>query len=448
MDSSSPAAPEGAQGPLSAAERAEYARLRRAAAVRHRRLRYAATSVLLVLAFVLAPLGVVASWLDSQIANTDRYVQTVAPLARNPAVQDAVTNRVTTKVVSYIDTAKVTDALKRALQKTGTPPAVVDKADLLAGALKSGATSAVHAVANKVVTSDQFADVWNAANRRAHAAVVNVLTGKGGSAVEAKGNTISLNIGTAIDQVQKKLVDEGFKRADKIPDINKTVVLVKTDKLNKAQNAMRLLGIVGVWLPVLVVGLAALAVWSGPSHRIAMMSAAAGIGVMMVVLLVALAFSRAKYLDSVGPRVQSPQAAAAVYDDLVRFLQQSTRTVLVLSVIILIAGYLYGPGRGARWIRSVTLRGTECAGRGLARGGLRTNGPGRWLDGHRGWTTGIVIGAGVLALLLWNFPTPGVVALVLGIVVFVLLLLGILAAGRTAPVPPGPGPGPPVGDGG
>src|SRR5205807_9871478 len=100
-------------------------------------------------------------WLDSQIANTDRYVQTVAPLARNPAVQDAVTNRVTTKVVSYIDTAKVTDALKRALQKTGTPPAVVDKADLLAGALKSGATSAVHAVVNKVVTSDQFADVWN-----------------------------------------------------------------------------------------------------------------------------------------------------------------------------------------------------------------------------------------------------------------------------------------------
>ncbi|MFJ9849407.1 hypothetical protein [Streptomyces sp. NPDC101150] len=433
-------APGGHQGPLSAAERADYERLRRAAGMRHRRLRYAATSLLLVLTFVLAPLGVVAAWVDSQISDTGRYVQTVAPLAKDPAVQSAVTNRVTDKVVSYIDTAKITAALERALRKTGAPPVVVDRSGLLAGALKSGATSAVRAVVNKVVTSDQFADVWNIANRRAHAAMVNVLTGKGGSAVEAKGNTISLDIGTAIKQVQTKLVDKGFKNADKIPDIDKTVVLVKTDKLNKAQNLMRLLSIVGVWLPVLVIVLAALAVWSGPSHRVAMMSAGGGVGVMMALFLVALAFARGKYLDSVGPKVQSPDAAAAVYDDLVRFLQQSTRTVLVIAVIVLVAGYLYGPGRGARRIRSVAVRGTDTAGRGLARAGLRTGGAGGWLDRHRGWTTGIVIGAGALALVLWNFPTPGAVALVLGIVVLVLVVLGVLAAARSAPAPPGSAP--------
>ncbi|MGG7575647.1 hypothetical protein [Streptomyces sirii] len=440
MDSSSAAAPtpEGPEGPLSAAERVEYTRLRRAADMRHRRLRYVVTCMLLALSFILAPLGVIAAWVDSQMSDTARYVQTVAPLAKDPAVQSAVTNRVTNKIVSYINTEEVTAALTRALQKTGAPPIVVDKADVLAGALKSGATSAVRAVVNKVVTSDQFADVWDAANRRAHMAMVNVLTGEGGSAVEAKGDTISLDIGTVISQVQKKLVDEGFKNADKIPDIDKSIVLVKTDQLSKAQNAMRLLNIVGVWLPVLVIVLAALAVWSGPSHRVAMMSASVGIGVMMVVLLIALSFARGKYLDSVQPKVQSPQAAAAVYDELVRFLQQSTRTVLVIAVIVLIAGYLYGPGRGARWIRSAAERGTESAGRGLARAGLRTGGAGRWLDGHRGWTTGIVIGAGVLTLFLWNFPTPGVVALVLGIVVLVMLILGILAAARTAPAPPGP----------
>jgi hypothetical protein len=47
---------------------------------------------------------------------------------------------------------------------------------------------------------------------------------------------------------------------------------------------------------------------------------------------------------------------------------------------------------------------------------------------------------------LWNYPTPGAVALILGIVVLVLIVLGILAAasgperrppadGRSTPVP-------------
>ncbi|MEU9117699.1 hypothetical protein AB0D04_39715 [Streptomyces sp. NPDC048483] len=426
---------------MSATERAEYEHLRRAAGIRHRRLRYAVTSLLLVLAFVLAPLSVVATWVDSQVSDTNQYVQTVAPIGKAPAVQSALTNRVTDRVVSYINTDEITAALTRALQKAGAPPAVVDRSGALAGALKSGVTNVVHGVVNKVVTSDQFENAWDNANRRAHAAVVNVLTGEGGSAVEAKGNTISLNIGTVIKEVQKKLVAAGFEKADKIPDIDKSIVLVKTDKLNKAQDAMRLLNIVGVWLPVLVVVLAALAVWVGPAHRVAMMSAGVGIGVMMVLLLIALAFFRQKYLDSIQPTVQSPDAASVVYDNLVRFLQQSTRTVLVIAVIVVIAGYLYGPGRGARAIRRATVRATESAGRLLARVGLRTGGMGRWLDGHRSWTTGIVFVAGIVALFLWNYPTPGCVAIVLGLGVLVLAILGLLAAARTVPAPAVTGPG-------
>ncbi|WP_250287131.1 hypothetical protein [Streptomyces atroolivaceus] len=64
----------------------------------------------------------------------------------------------------------------------------------------------------------------------------------------------------------------------------------------------------------------------------------------------------------------------------------------------------------------------------MARHGLRTGATGRWLGAHSKWTSGIVVAGGTLALALWNHPTPGAVALVLGIVVLVLALLGILAA--------------------
>ncbi|WP_171169665.1 hypothetical protein [Streptomyces sp. I05A-00742] len=423
--------PPSGDGPLLPGERDDYARLREREALHHRRLRYAATSVLLIFAFVLSPLAVVATWVNSQVSDTDRYVQTVAPLAKEPAVQNAVTDRLTTRVVDNVDVKGITDALGDALAKADTPPAVVDKSHLLAGPLKNALTTAVHDAVDKVITSDQVAQLWDQANRRAHAAVVKTLTGEGNSAVEAKGDAVVLDIGTVVDQVKQKLVDEGYGKAADIPDVDKTITLFRTDKLDDAQDAMRLLNLVGVWLPVTVVVLAALAVWTAPAHRVTLMTAAIGVGVMMIVLLVGLAVARRLYLDSVPPTALPPDAAASVYDTFVRFLRNATGTVLVTAVITALAGYLYGPGRGARFTRSVTTRATGATGRAMARSGLRTGATGHWLETHRRWTTGIVIAAAALALFLWNYPTAAVVALTLGIAVLVLAILAILGAAST-----------------
>jgi hypothetical protein len=433
MAPSSPSASEGPdrpeqERPLSAAERAEFDRLRKAAAVRHRRLRYTGASILLLVAFLLAPLAVVATWVDSEISDTDRYIETVAPIASEPAVQDVVTDRLTNRVVGNVDVDAITESLAAALRQAGAPPVVVDNVPALADPLRNALTDAVHDVVSRVVTSDQFAQAWEEANRRAHAAVVKVLTGEGTSAVQAQGDTIVLDIGTVVDNVKQRLVDAGFEKAADIPDVDRTVSLLQTDKLQKAQDTMRLLDVLGTWLPVVALALAALAVWVAPAHRVALMSAAIGIGVMMIALLIGLAVMRRVYLDSVPPATLPQDAAATIFDMLVRFLRQGTRTVLVIAVITALAAYLYGPGRGARAVRSGTARSTGATGRALARAGLHTGSTGRWLDTHRGWTTGVVIAAGALVLLLWNYPTPASVALVLGIVVLVLALLSILAA--------------------
>jgi hypothetical protein len=75
---------------------------------------------------------------------------------------------------------------------------------------------------------------------------------------------------------------------------------------------------------------------------------------------------------------------------------------------------------------------------------MNTGATGRWLAGHRSWTTGVVIGGGALALILWNYPTVGAVVLVVGLVLLVLVLLAVLAAAagqaRAAAHPDGAGP--------
>ena len=93
--------------------RAENARL---AAKVGRRLRWrsACAWLLLVLGCGLAVLALVALWLRTTMLDTDRYVETVAPIAAEPAVQDAVADKLETAIFSRIDFAALArEALKR-----------------------------------------------------------------------------------------------------------------------------------------------------------------------------------------------------------------------------------------------------------------------------------------------------------------------------------------------
>ncbi|MEV4788157.1 hypothetical protein AB0K53_22360 [Streptomyces tuirus] len=417
---------------MTAEERAEYERLRRHAAVRHRRARRAGACLLLVLTLLLAPLAVVAAWVQDTVSDTDRYVETVAPLASEPPVQGVMINRLTDRVVNNVDVGAVTDALVRTLQDSGAPPRVVDGAASLEGPLRDAVRTVVDRTVTGVITSDAFQQVWEGANRRSHAAVVNMLTGDREGALTSEDGTVQLDVGEIVDQVRQRLVDAGFDKAAAIPDADRTITLFETEQLDKAQDAMRLLDVLGAWLPVLTVVLAALAVWTAPAHRVMLMITATGVGVMMVVLFVALAVLRRAYLNSVPPAALPGDAAAAVYDTFVRFLRDSALTLLVVSVITALVGYLYGPGRLARVVRTVADRGTAATGRALEHAGVRTGAVGRLLADHRPWITGVVMAAGALALVFWNHPTVGAVALVLGIALAVLIILGVLAAAGPA----------------
>ncbi|MGW3819815.1 hypothetical protein [Streptomyces sp. NPDC005046] len=380
----------------------------------------------------MAPISVVATWVHSEATDIDRYEQTVSPLARDPAVQDLIIDRVTDGLVHKIDLRKITDTLADTLADHDAPRFLVDAARSLDEELKGGLRAGVRYTVARVVTSEAFAKAWDSMHRSAHTAATNVLTGEGGGALEVKGDTITLNVGPVIEELQEQLIGVPLVGAEDIPGADKSIVLVHNDHLSEARDAARWLGVVGPWLPLAVVVLAGLGIWAAPSRRVALMAAGIGIGAMMCGLLIGLAVMRQIYLDAVPPAAQSQDAAAALYDTLVRFLRQTILTVLLTVLLTVIAGYLYGPGRGAAAVRAAAARCTQTAGHALARMGLKPGAVGRWLRNHRPLTTGVVIGAGILALFLWNYPTPASVALVLLVVVVVQAVLGVLAAADAA----------------
>ena len=78
--------------------------------------------VLIVLGCVLAPLGGVAVWARNQVTKTDRYVRTVASLASDPAIQQAIADQITTQIFTYIDVQALTNQALDALTERGLRP--------------------------------------------------------------------------------------------------------------------------------------------------------------------------------------------------------------------------------------------------------------------------------------------------------------------------------------
>ena len=62
-----------------------------------------------------------ATWAKGQINDTDRYIETVGPLACDPDVQEAIAARVEQVIFSYLDIDAATEELVAAINQQGLP---------------------------------------------------------------------------------------------------------------------------------------------------------------------------------------------------------------------------------------------------------------------------------------------------------------------------------------
>ncbi|GLX23485.1 hypothetical protein [Streptomyces lavendulae] len=402
-----------------AALRARVLALEAAAAApppRRHRTRSLLGAVLIVLGCVLAPLGILASWTSDIAGDTDRYVTTVAPLASDPDVQAAVANRVTGAVMEHIDLpALLEDAAP------GQRPLLEKALGRLGGSLEGALSSFVREKAQEVVASDAFGTVWTDANRAIHTSLVRALTGSEEGAVRIKNDSVTLDLAPVIEQVKQRLVQSGLGAAKKIPEIPTDFTLLQSEDIGRARTGFRLLQLAGAWLPVLAVLLAAGGVLLRARWRRALIAAALGFAAAALLLGTALTVFRTVYLNAL-PDTVSQAAAGSVYDAMVHLLRLAVRTVAVLGVVVALATWLTGPGRGAGAVRAVWHSGITAT-RGTAdRLGLRTGPVGPFVHRHRTATTWTLVAAAVVAYAVWPHPTGWVVV---GFALALLLALAV-----------------------
>jgi hypothetical protein len=378
--------------------------------------------VLIVLGCVLAPLSVVAVWTANQVSDTNRYIANIEPLIHEPAVQNALTDRITTEVTSRLNVQGLATGAANALTQRGLTR-VGDLLNNFSGQLASAVNGFIHTQVAKIVASPQLARLWIQVNRTVHAQLVKALSGQGNGAITISNNQVVLNLGPFINLVKRDLAGRGLTIITKIPSVNPTLALFSAKYLVKAQNGYRLLNNLKIVLPILTLVLIGAGVYVARSHRRALIGAGLGFAVSMVILGLGLTIFRGIYLNSVPSSVLPADAAAVLYDTLVRFIRDGLRVLLVVGLIVAIAAFFTGPSVTAvRTRRGITSGFNWVRARGEG-AGVSTGPVGQWTYTHRRALRITAVAIAALVFVFWSQPT-WVTALVIAIVL--LLVLGLI----------------------
>ena len=301
---------------------------------------------LIVLGCLLAVLSVVAIWLNRRVVDTNAYVDTVAPLAADPSVQAAVSQRITDELFTAVDVqGRIAEAL---------PPQV----SFIAGPATTELEGFVNKQVLKIVQSSEFQDIWVEANRRAHDLVMQVLLGEDQTVIQAQDNAIVLDLSVLVEKVKARLSEAGitFFEGSDLGESAGTYTLVENDNLSSIQQLLKLLDTLAWVLPVLAIASFAGATWSSTRRWRTLIWIGVGLALAAMVAQFGIAELRRAYIDSLSTGEPSYSAAIATFDLVLSTFREGLRYVAVLSIILVLVVFIASPAKIAVRIRA-TVRG-------------------------------------------------------------------------------------------
>ena len=299
-------------------------------------------------------LAVPATWLRNQIRDTDRYVRTVAPLASDPAIRAALTDRVARLISAQLREIVVRDGL-------------IDQRILfLSAPLVSTLDDYVHATVRTFVMSDRFPLIWEQLNRTAHPAVSALLTGRGTS-LRTNDGRIALDLAPLINQIIKRLGERGIDIVERIrvDRLDTTFVIYQWQALADIQAGVSALERLAIGLQAFaVVSLVASLVLS-PNRRKTSLWGALAVAAAMALLLMLLAFARWRSVDQL-PLSVDRDAATAFFETIGRYPRLAFRLLGVLGLLIAAAVFVTRPGGRVRREQAAVWRSVRAVWRSAA----------------------------------------------------------------------------------
>lgn len=310
------------------------------------------SAALIVIGAVLAPVAVITTWAQREVTSTDAFVATFGPLARDRAVQTLIASRTVEVIDDRLDVAGLTGTVFSGIAQLDLPPRAKSALTALEGPATAGITDLISSTVDRFVASDQFATLWNGLLRTGHTQVVASLTGDREAAVAiGEDGSIGLQLGPVVAEVKQRLVARGLTFADRIPAVDRTVVIATSDAAVRAQTAYTLVQVTATWLPWLVVGCIGIGVVMARRRARALTLGAVGVALAMLATLAAIGVGRVLTVRELAPDLMPRNAARAIYDSVVAFVLQAAVAGTVLALAVAVVAWFGGSSAPARRLR-------------------------------------------------------------------------------------------------
>lgn len=378
------------------------------------------SALCIVIATILVPVSVVAAWARLELVDEAAFVQTLAPLADDPAVQQMIIDETVEAVEAQVDFESLTKDVFDGISQLGLPPRVSQALDLLQAPAAAGLSNLLNETVTRVVESDAFADTWTSTTRAAHRVLTAAATSDGGGIVVLNDDGLGIQLGAIVERVKENLLDQGVGVAQLIPAIDKVVIIGTGETLVAVRTTYAVATAAGWWLPIISIGLFVLGILIARRRSTAVLGAGIGFAVGGGVLALAFAIGYPVVGQTATQLGVSVSALDVVYQHLIGSMQQTASIAILLGLVIAVVGWFAG-----RWTPAVRSRRAVGSLNAALRDqlqshGVRTGRFGAWLARYRGLVRTLIV---VLAVV-WLF---GLRPLSAGDI-FLVLIVALLVA--------------------
>jgi hypothetical protein len=382
-------------------------------------------ALLIILASVLAPFAIGALWADRTITDTDIFVETLAPLADDPAVQQTVATEVSTALIEAIDAQS---RIEEALSKVQGPLAGLRPDSAIAEAIASGINGAIESGVTSYTQSERFGDAWMAIATLLQEQFVRLINrDTANAAVTLQDGKIVLDTKVAVEKVQAQLVERGVPFADKLEVPGREVVLAESPNLQTAATALGIFLPIANWMWVVVLLMFVIGIMLWRPRARGVMWTGIGLALGGALMYGGLHLGQAQLVGQAP--ADYTEVLEAVSTTMLRFLVNALLVMACIGLVLAIAGWLAGATPSGRKVRDAIAGAAHRWGSPLADGPV-----GRFTSDHPMLVPtlrAIVIVLAAAYLVSVDRRSPSMIFWTFGLMALGLLLVEIIeGAGR------------------
>ena len=362
---------------------------------------------LLVVGCVVLPIATTGAWVRGTIFSTEGFVDTLGPIASEPAVQEAIADNLTEQIFATL-------VLEERLQ--GAFP---DRLGFLAAPAVNQLEEWTAVLALRLVQAEEFSTIWTASLRAVHSTVVDFMNGTGRVSLGEEG-VIELDLSGVSTRIVDRLEELGVEISEEERPIltSGRVPIAQVAALDQLRSILSALNKLFIVLPILAVLFLAGSVAVAVKRRRAAFRAGMGIMISMAVFIIILAVSRMTMFNAVEDAGMSTDVAGAVWSNLTIALRGTAWGLFFVGFLLVIYGAVVRALRGDAM--------TRAAGR-AAEAGWDTGRAGRWISRNRLWLNLGALIVGFLVLVLWDRPSLVVIIVTAVLVILAEALIFFLA---------------------